>query len=177
MPGCCGVNDRSFTSRSPCCAGLIVRTHRGFITEEYFTFLFTSKLLNGRKILCHPFDNQKFIMLKSPALRPLGAESKLLKQTAHRDFAQTDDKLSSDQFSNHASRPQGKYKIQLSRALINTKADQRRLFSGECFCYQFAIICHYPQWPCPAINERINTFNQSINLLQLMAGKFPRSTT
>lgn len=96
VPGSCGYDDRSFTSWGPGSARVIVGADHRIFTEEHICFLFTCTFLNDRKIPAVPFNNQKFILLKTLALRPLNSTAESFKQIADRDFAKAEVKFSSD---------------------------------------------------------------------------------
>ena len=114
VPGSSGQYHRWLPTRRAGCSRVTIRSNRRFITKENLHFLFTVEFFDGRKILCHPLNNQKLILLKGLTLRTLCAQAKFLKLSIDRNFSQLNTELPNYQLANHATSPQCKFKLHLS---------------------------------------------------------------
>ena len=114
-------NHRCLPLRSPGRSGMIVRSNRSLVSKvDISTFLF-GQFFDRRKILTHPVNDKRLILLIGPADRALWAQARFVQQSANRDVAQENTELPADQFSNYASRPQCEGKFQLSRVFANNQ--------------------------------------------------------
>lgn len=67
------------------------------------------------KIFGHPVNNKRLILLKRSPDRALRTETKLVQQSSHRDIAQANIKLASDQYPHYTPGPKRRGEFKLSR--------------------------------------------------------------